>query len=114
LVLTERRALGLAGATDLPELPAGFETTFGREADAPLAKSFGDPGMLIGMFDKHRDLLMATIAKMPVAKFDEPFPHPNPRFKTLGEFFAFMGLHVIMHAGQISTIRRSLGRPPLF
>jgi hypothetical protein len=114
LILVDRRALNLAGVTDLPELPAGFETVFSREADAPMAKTFGDSSHLMPMFDKHRDLLIAAVEKLPAAKLEEPLPKASPRFSTHGEFFSFMALHVIMHAGQISTIRRSLGRPPLF
>jgi len=110
----DRRALGLAGFTDLPELPAGFETKFGRDANAPHAQTFGDSTSLVPMFDRHRELLMTAIANLPESKFDETLPNPNPRFKTYGEFFAFMAYHVIVHCGQISTIRRSLGRPPLF
>ena len=114
LILAERRALGMAGVTTLPELPAGFETTFSREAEAPQAKSFGDSSGLMPMFDKHREMLMAAVSTLPASKFEEPLPKPNARFSTYGEFFVFMGFHVMMHAGQISTIRRSLGRPPLF
>jgi len=114
LILVDRRALGLAGVTDLPELPAGFETVFGREANAPQAATFGDASNLMPMFDRNREMLISAVAKLPAEKFDETLPKPNARFKTYGELFVFMGLHVIMHAGQISTIRRSLGRPPLF
>ena len=32
---------------------------------------------------------------------------------TLGELANFMALHATMHAGQITIIRRSLGRPPI-
>jgi hypothetical protein len=114
LILVDRHALKHAGVTELPELPAGFETTFGREADAPHAATFGDATPLMPMFDRHREMLMAALAKLPESKFDEPLPKPNARFKTYGEFFAFMAFHVLVHCGQISTIRRSLGRPPLF
>ena len=114
LILTDRRALALAGVTDLPELPAGFEARFGREGGAPQAAGFGEASILMPLFDKQRDLLMNAIATLPASQFDQPLPKPHPRFKTLGEFFLFMGAHVMMHAGQISTVRRSLGRPPLF
>ena len=114
LIMTDRWALGIAGVTDLPELPAGFETTFTRENNAPHATTFGDPTGLMPLFDKHRDLLAAAIAKMPVEKFAEPMAKPHPRFSNLGEFFSAMTSHVVMHTGQISTVRRSLGRPPTF
>jgi hypothetical protein len=34
-------------------------------------------------------------------------------FKTPGQLAHFMAIHTTMHAGQISMIRRSLGRPPV-
>jgi DinB superfamily len=114
LIMADRRALALAGVTDLPPLPEGFETKFGREANAPQAATYGDASALMPMFDQLRDKLCAVISELPASKFDEPLAKPNARFKTVSEFFVFMGLHVIMHCGQISTIRRSLGRPPLF
>ena len=113
LIIVDRFALGLAGVTDLPELPADFASKFSRENNAPFAENFGDPSSLVAMFDKHRDMLMAAIAELPESRFDETIPKPNARFKTYGEFFAFMAFHVLVHCGQISTIRRSLGRPPL-
>jgi hypothetical protein len=114
LILVDRRALALAGVTDLPPLPEGFEARFGRQADAPHAKSFGDPSILMPLFDKQRDMLLSAIAELPESKFAEPLANPGARAKTFGEFMTFMSLHVVIHAGQISTIRRSLGRPPLF
>jgi hypothetical protein len=114
LILVDRRALELAGVNDLPELPADFAAKFGRENNAPFAETFGDPSNLMPMFDKQREMLMAAIARLPESKFDETLPKPNPRFKTYGEFFSFMAYHVMVHCGQISTIRRSLGRAPLF
>jgi hypothetical protein len=114
LIMADRRALNYAGVTDLPPLPEGFEAKFGRDGDAPNSASYGDASSLMPMFDQLRDQLCAVISELPASRFDEPLPKPHPRFKTLGEFFTFMGLHVIMHCGQISTIRRSLGRPPLF
>jgi hypothetical protein len=114
LILVDRRALEWAGVTDLPELPAGFEARFARQTDAAMAASFGDSSILIPLFDQHREMLIKAVANLPTSKFQEPAPRPSPRFSTFGEFFLFMGLHAALHAGQISTIRRSLGRPPLF
>jgi uncharacterized damage-inducible protein DinB len=34
-------------------------------------------------------------------------------FSTPGEMLSFMSVHTAMHAGQVTIIRRSLGRPPL-
>jgi uncharacterized damage-inducible protein DinB len=46
-------------------------------------------------------------------QLNKPLEKPNPRFGTVGEFAAFMAMHVTMHAGQITIIRRALGRPPI-
>ena len=113
LTLTERRALQRVGLTDLPALPPGFETRFARDETAPHASEFADASLLPRLFEHHRDLLIDAVSKLPPQAFDQLLENPSPRFKTLGEMLNFMALHVIMHTGQISTIRRSLGRPPL-
>jgi hypothetical protein len=114
LILTERRALQMIGYSDLQPLPDGFEVRFGRDNNAPAGSDFGDPTILIPLFDKHRGLLIEAVKHLTIDRLEQPMPKPNPRFSNIGQFLTFMGLHVIMHAGQISTIRRSLGRPPLF
>jgi hypothetical protein len=114
LILTERRALVNIEYQDLPALPDDFEARFSRDNGAPAAAEFGDPTILVPLFDKHRGLLIEAVKHFPIEKLDVALPKPGPRFKTYGEFLMFMGLHVTVHAGQISLIRRHLGRPPLF
>ena len=113
LVLVERRALKLLGA-DLPALPDGFDARFSREEDAPKAADFGDVAMLPSLFDEHRQKLLAAVEQVDESTLDKPLDNPSPRFTTVGEMLAFFPIHVAMHAGQISTIRRSLAMPPLF
>jgi predicted ATPase len=81
LILVERRALGLAGLTILPELPAGFETAFGREGEAPKAASYGDSSNLIPMFDSHRDMLVTAVANLPPTSLRKPCPSPARGFR---------------------------------
>ncbi|MBC8107310.1 MAG: hypothetical protein H7Z14_12020 [Anaerolineae bacterium] len=61
------------------------------------------------------DIIVAslTTAKMMARRFTAPVPKPRPMFKTLGELANFMALHATVHIGQITVIRRSLGRPPI-
>jgi uncharacterized damage-inducible protein DinB len=113
LALTDRRILGRLGIKDLPELPADFETRFAREERAASAESFGDVGILKPLFNAHRDRLIAAAKHVTPEQLAKPLDQPTPRFKTVGEMLFFMPLHVVTHCGQISTIRRSLGRPPL-
>ncbi len=103
-----------ADPASLPALPDGFEARFGRDADAPKAASFGDTAILLPLALAHRDVLIAKTAAATDDFLAQPAARPSPRWHTTGEMLAFMALHWTMHAGQLSTIRRSLGRPPLF
>jgi len=114
LALTDRRILGWLGATALPPLPDGFEARFKpTRVKAEAQSGFGDPTELIALFDAHRDALLAQVPAVPAAKMAEPAPVVNPMFATVGEATLFMALHVSMHVGQLTIIRRSLGYPPL-
>jgi uncharacterized damage-inducible protein DinB len=115
LALTDRSALTRLGRSpdDLPTLPEGFEKRFSRSAEAPQAESFGDVSLLIPLFNQHRDMLIGVVRSLPAEVLDRPLEKPHPMFSTVWEMLNFLGLHVTMHAGQISTIRRSLGRPPM-
>ena len=57
--------------------------------------------------------LFDLVHQMLTTPIDKPVDKPHPMFATLGELANFMALHATMHAGQITIIRRSLGRPPI-
>jgi len=112
LVLTERRPLTLLGQADLPPLPEGFEKRFARDATAPFAAEFGDVSVLVPLFERHRKLLIETVKRASAEQLDKPLEKAHPMFSNVGELVNFMGLHTVMHTGQISMIRRTLGKPP--
>ena len=117
LVMSDRAALARAGVRpeQMPVLPEGFDRRFGREADAPRASEFGDVKMLMPLFNRHRQLLIDAVKRMSPEALDAPLERPHPLFgQIVAEALNFMaGPHSSMHAGQISVIRRSLGKPPL-
>ena len=113
LALSDRSVLERLGVKDLPELPEGFQKRFSRDAGCPEAAEFGDVAQVMAVFEQHRNALIATVQRAPHEMLDKPTEKPHPMFATLGELVNFMALHTSMHAGQITTIRRSLGRPPL-
>jgi uncharacterized damage-inducible protein DinB len=112
LALSDRGLLKRLGGP-LPELPEGFEKRFSRDEGCPQAEEFGDVTKLAALFDEHRTRLITAVKAAPPGALEKPLDKPHPLFKTMGEMVTFMALHATMHAGQISTIRRSLGRPPL-
>ena len=114
LVLTDRSALKNMGVTELPALPDGFEKRFSRDEGCPQAGDFGEVTSLLPLLDKHHALLIDAVKRAPAEIFDKPLEKPHALFKTVGEFCNFIALHVIMHAGQVTMLRRSMGKPPLF
>lgn len=114
LILIDRRGLTMLGVTDLPPLPAGdFEKRFSRDEGCPQASDFGDVENLMPLFDKHRGMLIDAVKRAAPAQLDKPVETRRPLFKTVGEMMNFYAHHTTMHAGQITIIRRSLGRAPL-
>ena len=113
LILTERRALAAAEVADLPPLPEGFEARFGRDEVAAGAQAFGDTTILRPLLAQHRRLLISALRELTPDQLDKPLPNPTTRAGTVGEVIHFMALHMTLHTGQISTIRRSLGKPPV-
>ena len=115
LTCIDRAQLEKLGATPLPELPAGFQDRFATTKAAATGTNadFGDPAELIRHFDEHRDLLIRTVEKLPGDVLQSPPPWNSPLFADRGESLLFVGVHTAMHLGQLSIIRRSLGRPPL-
>jgi DinB superfamily len=112
LTLSDRSLLKRLNAS-LPELPEGFEHQFSRDEGCPQAGAFGDVSTLMPLFDEHRNRLVAAVKAAPPGLLDKPLDKPHPLFSTVGEVATFLALHGAMHAGQITIIRRSLGRPPL-
>lgn len=115
LILSDRNALMAmdVSESELPSLPAGFEQRFGRGENAPQAADFGDVTILMPLFNDHHSKLIDVVKRAAPELLDKPREKPHPLFSTMGELANFMAAHVSMHAGQITMIRRSLGRPPL-
>jgi hypothetical protein len=113
LVVSERSMLGRVGVTELPPLPDGFDKRFARDEAAPKASDYGDVTVLVPLFNRHREMLIDRVRQLSADELDAALPKPHPMFKTIGEAVNFMGVHVAVHAGHLSTIRRTLGRPAL-
>jgi hypothetical protein len=113
LILTERNALKAVGLSDLPALPEGFEKRFSQKEDAPKATEFGDATILLPLFNRQRQLLIDKVKGMSPDELTKPVEKPHPMFSHVWSLVNLMGLHVMLHGGQVSSIRRSLGRPPV-
>lgn len=113
LVRTERRILGFWGV-EVPKLAEGFDDQFAPTRKPAVEQpNYGDPKTLIAEFDRHRELLISAVASANADRLNQPLANPHPLFSTLGAAAAFMALHVVMHTGQISILRRMLGYSPV-
>ena len=114
LALTLRRTAERLGVTDLPgvseALVARLATT---KKPAGAQSDLGDPAELLKLFDACADAVMAAVAKVPAETLAGPPSLPGPLATKYAEGLLFGALHVAMHSGQLSTIRRSLGKPPV-
>jgi hypothetical protein len=112
LALTARRTAERLGVTDLPAVPPGLADRLtvtkqpaGDQAD------LGDPAELVKLFDACTDSLIEAARALPAEALVGPTKAPLA--SNAGEGLVFLALHVAMHSGQLSTIRRSLGKPPV-
>jgi hypothetical protein len=112
LAVTLRRTAERLGATDLPPAPANAAVFAATKQPAGAQADLGDPAELIRLFDACADRVEAAIKALPAA-LDGPSQAPGPFANNHGEAILFGSLHVAMHSGQLSTIRRSLGKPPV-
>jgi hypothetical protein len=113
LVLVSRNMMKRCGVTDLPALPEGFEQRFARDATAPKASDFGDTSILRPLFKEHHERFATAARSLTPEKLDTSQGTDHPYFRTIGAMLAFAPVHIGEHVGQLSTIRRSLGRPPI-
>ena len=113
LIVTERGALKAFGVAPPPLPDDGFEKRFSRDAGCPQASEFGDVTILMPLLRAHRGALTDAVKRATPEQLDRPLDKPHPVFRTAGQLANFIAFHSIMHAGQISQIRRHLGRPPV-
>jgi hypothetical protein len=113
LAVTLWRTADRLGATDLAPLPPGLLEAFTQTGKPAGDQSgIGDPIELLRLFDAHLTKVIAAVPTIPAAKLTEPANRPG--FATsFGEAVLFGALHIVMHAGQLSILRRSLGKSPV-
>ncbi len=114
LAVVARRAASRLGATDLPALTEEFIGRFSAtKTTASDQGELGEKAELLALLDVSIDKLMEAMLKLPGDALTGPPPVANPFATNYGEMMLFSSMHMTMHCGQLSTIRRSLGKPPM-
>jgi hypothetical protein len=113
LAVTVRRTAERVGATDLPMLTEEFIGQFSvTRKPADNQGNLGRKEELLALLDVSIEKLMEALRTLPADGLTSPPPGPSRFASNYGEALLFGSMHLTMHCGQISTIRRSLGKPP--
>lgn len=115
LALTAKRTAERLGAKDLPELNEEFVARFkATRVPAREQSGIGDKAELLSLLELAVEKLMEAVRTSSPQVLTGPLTAPAPPWVTnSGEMLVFGAMHFTLHAGQISTIRRSLGKPPM-
>lgn len=101
---------------EFPDLPPGFADLHGSKG----AKQEGPEGFLskaeyLKLFADVRAATVAAVSKLSDAELDAANPGKYASMSpTMGKMFILVANHTLMHAGQITVIRRKLEKPVLF
>jgi hypothetical protein len=114
LIASEHHLVERAAPGKMDPLPAGFAerhkktTAASNDASAFLTKE-----EYLSLAKRVRANTLRALEQLSPADLDKPATQVPPFCKTAADVFLFIGGHWLMHAGQWSVIRRTLGRPPL-
>lgn len=98
-----------------PALPAGFAESHTKETSASDDPArFRSRDEYVRLLGSMKDATLAALQATPEADLDKPAPESFRRFfPTVAACFHLLGTHPMMHAGQIVSVRRKLGKPVL-
>jgi len=113
LTLITRGALLRNRVHGLPDFPADRKakvTATNQLAGEQVG--FGEPKELLALFDAHIEAYVTWLGSVTDEALAAETATRVPFSTTLAEAIQFGALHIAMHTGQLTTIRRSLGKPP--
>ena len=114
LAVTLRNGLRRMEFSDVPDLPAGLEDKFkATRQTAGDQSGYGDAKALVALFDACIERFIQVVRGLPADELAGPPDFRGPFATNRAEAIQFGALHIVLHAGQLSTVRRSLGKPPV-
>ena len=115
-LIASEGSLGAQLGASYPELPEPLKAL----STGTSSKTNPDGGRLskddyLSWFNRVRKATIAAVDNLSEADFDKPTTGPMKDFApTVGDLVVLIGNHTMMHVGQFSVVRRSLGKPVLF
>lgn len=115
LISSEHRIAEMFGAK-MPPLPDNFEKNHSKETASSDEKSiFLSKAEYLKTWEEQRKAALATIANLSEADLEKPSPEAFRQFvPKVADLALLLALHEMMHMGQLTTVRRVLGKPHVF
>ncbi|MEW4526600.1 MAG: DinB family protein [Maioricimonas sp. JB045] len=113
LISSECQLLEMVAPGKSAPLPDGFAEAHSKDAcgnDDPAA--FLKKAEYVDLFDTVRAATLSALDALSEEDLGKPGPEAFRSFcPTVGELFALIASHPMMHAGQFAVVRRQLGKP---
>jgi uncharacterized damage-inducible protein DinB len=116
LISAETMFGNMAKPGSMPELPAGFDARFNKEtAGSDDPNAFPSKEELLALFKKTRESSIKWVKSCSEQDLKQPMPEKMRSFvPTVGHVVFLIPNHDMMHVGQVTVLRRKLGKPVLF
>lgn len=100
----------------MPALPEGFAEAYTKEtAGSDDRAKFHAKAQYVQWLEEQRAATLAHVDALSDADLDKAGPEEARAYApTVGAMFNAIGIHDMMHAPQITVVRRKLGKPALF
>ncbi len=100
----------------MPALPAQFAEQHAKEtAGSDKPADFLTKQQYLTLLDGQRQAFVDLLATVPLSRFDEASPEEMQGYAArISDLVTLVAEHEMMHSGQISVVRRKLGKPVVF
>ncbi len=99
-------------AEDETLIPQTFWDSF-KIGSKPVAGAENNPpvGTILGVFDAMQEQVLSELADKTDEEVDMPLEKPHPAFTSVLGAIEYSPLHELIHVGQITLLRRLMGKP---
>jgi uncharacterized damage-inducible protein DinB len=103
-------------AGSMPSLPEGFDEKHSKEAaTSDDAAAFLKKDEYIALLNEQRDGIVKLLGEIDESRLDEDAPEAMRSYAPkIADLLGLTAAHEMMHSGQITVLRRKLGKPVAF
>ena len=116
LIAAENRMGESVREGSMPALPDGFSDKYTKEtASSDAASDFLGKAEYLQLLEQQRQGILALLDQLSDEDLEKAGPEPMRQIApTVGDLLGLAASHEMMHTGQITSLRRKLGKPVAF